>query len=156
MSQIYYFAYGSNMSRSRLTERLSRYGEGLLERRPGVLDGYRLAFNKVSSQHDWVGFANIVPMVGARVEGTLNAMHPRALDALDAIELVPHHYRRASVLVTDAATGALVPAFTYVANPDMVRPNLKPTRDYLAHLLAADDVLPVTYLDDVRAVECWA
>lgn len=53
-------------------------------------------------------------------------------------------------------TGALVPAFTYVANPDMVRPNLKPTRDYLAHLLAANDVLPVTYLDDVRAVECWA
>ncbi|KVN30789.1 hypothetical protein WJ63_08475 [Burkholderia pyrrocinia] len=155
MSRIYYFAYGSNMSRSRLAERLARHGETLLERRAAILDGYRLAFNKVSSKHDWIGFANIVPAAGARVEGTLNAISPHALDVLDSIELVPHHYLRTGVLATDALTGAPIAAFAYVANPEMVRPNLKPTRDYLAHLLAADDILPMTYLDDVRAVECW-
>jgi gamma-glutamylcyclotransferase len=156
MSQICYFAYGSNMNEAHLSARLARFGETLLDRRPGILHGYRLTFNKVSSQHDHIGFANIEPADGSDVEGTLNAMHPHALDALDSIELVPHHYRRASVLVRDAATGRLTPAFTYVANPEMVRPNLKPTRDYLAHLLAAADVLPGAYLDRVRAVECWA
>ncbi|CAJ6545731.1 AIG2-like family protein [Burkholderia pseudomallei] len=53
------------------------------------------------------------------------------------------------------ATGRLTFAVTYVANPAMVRPNLRPTRDYLDHLLAAADVLPRAYLDHVRAVECW-
>lgn len=155
MSQVCYFAYGSNMSAARLSERLSRFGEALIERWPGIVEGYRLTFNKVSSRQDWVGFANIEAAADCRVEGTLNAMSARALDALDSIELVPLHYRRAGVLVRDRATGRLTLAVTYVANPAMVRPNLRPTRDYLDHLLAAADVLPRAYLDHVRAVECW-
>ncbi len=156
MSQLCYFAYGSNMSEARLRERLARFGEVLLDRRPGIIHGYRLTFNKVSSQHDHIGFANIEPASDGEVEGTLNLMLPGALDALDSIELVPHHYRRAAVRVRDVASGRLTAAFTYVANPEMVRPNLRPTRDYLDHLLAAADVLPGAYLDRVRAVECWA
>ncbi len=152
---LYYFAYGSNMNPARLAERLSRCGEHLLERRCGTLDGWRLAFDKVSSQQDWVGYANVVQAAGCRVEGTLNAMRPKAIETLDAIELVPHHYRRVRVLVRDAGTGTRLPAFTYVANPGMVRPNLKPTRDYIAHLLAGADVLPDSYLETLRAMECW-
>ncbi len=153
---LYYFAYGSNMNATRLAERLARCGERLLERRCSTLEGYRLAFDKVSSQQDWVGYANVVPATGCRVEGTLNAMSPKAIETLDAIELVPHHYHRVRVLVRDAATGTRLAAFTYVANPGMVRPNLKPTRDYIEHLLAGADVLPGSYLDALRSVECWS
>lgn len=152
---LYYFAYGSNMNPARLAERLARCGERLLARRCGTLEGWRLAFDKVSSQQDWVGYANVVQAAGCRVEGTLNAMSPKALDALDAIELVPQHYRRARVLVRDSVTGQRLAAFTYVANPGMVRPNLKPTRDYIDHLLAGADLLPGSYLDALRSVECW-
>lgn len=151
---VLYFAYGSNMNEGRLRERLSRSGQDLLERRCAALEGYRLAFDKVSSQQGWVGFANIVPCPDGRVEGTLNAMRPAALDALDAIELVPHHYHRRRVLVRDA-TGVILPALTYVAHPDMVRANLKPTRDYIDHLLAGGDILPGEYLELLRGVECW-
>lgn len=69
MSQVCYFAYGSNMSAARLSERLSRFGEALIERWPGIVDGYRLTFNKVSSRQDWVGFANIEAAADCRVEG---------------------------------------------------------------------------------------
>lgn len=154
MHPSFYFAYGSNMNQARLSERLARCNEQLLSRHCATLDDYRLAFDKVSSQHDWVGFANIVPATGGRVEGTLNAMSARALEALDAIELVPHHYHRVEVVVRDTVTGAMVPAFTYVANPGMVRPNLKPTTEYIGHLLAAADLLPGSYLDELRAVQC--
>lgn len=143
------------MSGARLAERLARFGESLLDRRYATLAGWRLTFDKVSSQQDWVGYANIVAHEGGRVDGTLNTMSLRALEALDSIELVPNHYSRCEVAVTDADSGRVIPAFTYLANPAMIRSNLKPTRDYIEHLLAASDVLPAAYLDQLKCVECW-
>lgn len=156
MTEAYYFAYGSNMNSSRLSERLSRSGQTLMDRRHGSLAGYRLTFDKVSSLQDWVGYANIVPDATSLVEGTLNAMSPQALETLDAVELVPHHYQRVLLPVRDAASGQIVQAHTYIANPRMVRQNLKPTRDYIGHLLAAADLLPPGYLASLKQVECWA
>lgn len=156
MTAAYYFAYGSNMNSSRLCERLSRAGQALLGRRHGSLAGYRLTFDKVSSQQAWVGYANIVPDARSHVEGTLNAMSAQALETLDAVELVPHHYQRVLLPVRDAASGQIVQAHAYIANPRMVRQNLKPTRDYIDHLLAAADVLPPGYLAGLMQVECWA
>jgi gamma-glutamylcyclotransferase len=152
---VLYFAYGSNMNQTRLAQRLGRCGESVLRRSGGILDGWRLTFDKVSSRNDRVGFANIMPQPGLRVVGTLNAVKPPALDMLDMIELVPDHYRRILLPIQELESGAMVSAHAYVANPAMVRPNLRPTRDYIDHLLAAADLLPGSYLEALRAVECW-
>jgi len=151
---VLYFAYGSNMDAPQLRERLARHGETLHERRHGILHGYRLEFNKVAARMPWIGFANIVRDPEHCVEGTINRVSPGGLRALDKIELVPLHYARVEVDVVDTLTGAPQRASVYVGNPDMLRPALKPTRDYLAHLLAASDVLSTAYLGRLRAVPC--
>lgn len=155
MDTFLYFAYGSNMSEPRLRERLGRIGERLLERRHGVLRDYRLVFDKVASRTPTVGFANVVPDPGAKTEGTLNRVTARGLKILDEIEIVPTHYVRTDVQVVDSATGRTVPAVAYVGHPSMVRPALRPTRDYMAHLFAGGDVLSAGYLAELQAVSCW-
>jgi cation transport regulator ChaC len=153
--RIYYFAYGSNMDAPRLRERLRRGDENFAERRHCILERYRLAFDKVSSKDDRIGFANIVPDATGRVEGTLNLLSARGLDILDAVELVPHHYTRSYVLVREPVSGDLIRAATYVANPQMIRPNLRPDKAYLAYLLAAADVLSPAYIAEIFATKCW-
>jgi gamma-glutamylcyclotransferase len=152
--RICYFAYGSNMDAPRLRERLRRGDESLAERRHCILERYRLAFDKVSSKDDRIGFANIVADAKGRVEGTLNVVSARGLDILDAVELVPHHYTRDYVFVRDPASGDLIRAATYIANPRMIRPNLLPDRAYLAYLLAAADVLSPAYIAELFATKC--
>lgn len=151
----YYFAYGSNMNAPRLRERLVARGGALGERRHATLGGYRLTFDKVSSTQSWVGFANIVPERHSQVEGTINRLSAGALKILDEVEIVPHHYRRHYVVVRDSCSGKKIVAATYIANPQMVRPDLRPTKDYLAHLLAGMDLLSPLYGAMLKAVECW-
>ena len=53
------------------------------------------------------------------------------------------HYERRIVPVVRADTGATIEAVTYVAL--LVGEELRPTRDYLGHLLAGRDLLPAAY-----------
>ena len=53
------------------------------------------------------------------------------------------HYERRIVPVVRADTGETVDAVTYVAL--LVGEELRPTRDYLGHLLAGRDLLPDEY-----------
>lgn len=149
-----YFAYGSNMNMERLRERLGREGHQLLGRRRATLHDYRLVFNKRSSFEAGVGYANIEWSGAGLVEGTLNDMSEEALALLDRIELVPDHYRRALVHVHDWESKSAVRAWTYLAQPAMLCPKVRPTRDYIGHLLEARDVLPDHYLGSLAAVEC--
>lgn len=149
-----YFAYGSNMNAERLRARLAREGHQLLGRRRATLRDYRLVFNKRSSFEAGVGYANIEPCPAAVVEGTLNDMSEEALALLDRIELVPVHYRRARLEVQDWDKGSAVLAWTYVGQPPMLCPRVRPTRDYIGHLLQAGDVLPDQYLGSLAEVEC--
>jgi gamma-glutamylcyclotransferase len=149
-----YFAYGSNMNMERLRERLGREGHQLLGRRRATLHDYRLVFNKRSSFEAGVGYANIEPSGASLVEGTLNDMSEAALALLDRIELVPVHYRRILVQVHDWEKSSPVRAWTYLAQPDMLCPEVLPTRDYIGHLLEARDVLPDQYLGSLAEVEC--
>jgi hypothetical protein len=138
----WYFAYGSNMNAVRLfEERLQPEGVPRGERIAGRLDGWRLAFNKRARAPLGAGAGNIVPATGASVHGTLNLLSASGFEILDRYE--GGHYERCLVPVVRADTGATVEAVTYVAL--LVGEALRPTRDYLGHLLAGRDLLPADY-----------
>jgi hypothetical protein len=87
---------------------------------------------------------NIVPATGASVHGTLNLLPARGFEILDRYEGVAGgHYEQRNMPVVRADTGATVEAVTYVAL--LVGEALRPTRDYLGHLLAGRDLLPPDY-----------
>ena len=146
----WYFAYGSNMSTARLFGRLAGEGVACDARIGGRLDGWRLTFDKVARAPTGAGAGNIVPAAGDCVHGTLNALPPQGFDILDVHEGVAGgHYERRLVPVVRADSGETVQAVTYVALK--VGAGLRPTRDYLGHLLAGRDLLPADYWERLRA-----
>jgi len=145
---VYYFAYGSNMNPERMRER----GVAFSSREPGRLPGHRLAFNKRGSTLPrGAGYANVVPDGSGAVEGALYRLDPADLAALDACEGWPEHYRR-EALEVERADGSRVTAVVYVAQPRWTRAGLRPTREYLDHLLAGRDVLSPEYGQRLAAV----
>ena len=150
----WYFAYGSNMDAVRLFEgRLKPKGAAWGERLGGRLDGWRLTFDKLVTRvgaPPGAGAGNIVMAAGDAVHGTLNALSPEGFDVLDVHEGVADgHYERRMVPVVRADNGATVEAITYVALK--VGDGLKPTREYLGHLLAGKDLLPADYWERLGA-----
>lgn len=148
---IWYFAYGSNMDAARLVDaRLKPEGVMLAARVGGRLDGWRLTFDKAARAPAGAGAGNIVVAPGEVVHGTLNAMPAAGLKVLDVFEGVAGgHYERRTVPVVRADTGATVEAVTYVALKRGA--GLKPTREYLGHLLAGRDLLPADYFQRLEA-----
>ena len=147
----WYFAYGSNMNPARLIdERLKPKGVEIGERVGGRLDGWQLAFNKRARKPAGSGAGNIVPMSDAVVHGTLNALPDAGFEILDYYEGVAGgHYVRRTVPVMRADTGVEIEAITYVAL--LTGEGLRPTREYLAHLLAGRDLLPLAYWERLKA-----
>ncbi len=147
----WYFAYGSNMSLARLLDdRLKPKGVAMGLRIGGRLDGWRLTFDKLARMPKGSGAGNIVPAPGGLVHGTLNQLPDAGFDILDLHEGVAGgHYERRTVPVVRADTGESVEAITYVAL--LVGEGLKPTRAYLAHLLAGRDLLPADYFAQLSA-----
>jgi gamma-glutamylcyclotransferase len=145
-----YFAYGSNMDLLRLRERavLPR------ERRAAVLPGYRLSFNKRSTATIGEGKANIMATVNESVEGILSEVTEEEMGKLDRCEGVPAHYLRA-IVVVKMKNGTEVDSVTYVANPSMVMDGLKPTKEYLSHLLAGRSFLSGEYLRWLEGAETF-
>ncbi len=146
----WYFAYGSNMDPARLIDdRLRRGGVADRPQRVGGrLEGWRLAFNKQARAG--AGAGNIVQAAAGVVYGTLNALPPKGFEILDHWEGVAGgHYERRTVPVVRADTADTVDAITYVAL--RVGEGLRPTRAYLAHLLAGRDLLPADYWEKLRA-----
>jgi gamma-glutamylcyclotransferase len=141
----WYFAYGSNMNPARLLDgRLAQKGVSMGERIGGRLDGWQLAFNKIARDPAGAGAGNIVVAPGQIVHGTLNALPDAGFDVLDIWEGVAGgHYERRTLPIIRADTGEAVDAIAYVALK--VGDGLRPTREYLGHLLAGQDLLPATY-----------
>ena len=147
---IWYFAYGSNMNPARLADqRLKERAVDMGRRIGGRLDGWRLVFNKVARAPAGAAAANIVEAPGEVVHGTLNEMPEAGLAVLDMWEGVAGgHYERRTVPVVRADTGETVESVTYVALK--VGNGLMPTREYLSHLLAGEDLLPARYWEKLK------
>jgi gamma-glutamylcyclotransferase len=148
---VWYFAYGSNMNPARLgDQRLRERAVKMGPRVGGRLDGWRLVFNKIARSPAGAAAGNIVEAPGETVHGTLNEMPEAGLEVLDIWEGVAGgHYERRTVRVVRADTGEAVDAVVYVALK--VGEGLRPTRDYLGHLLAGRDLLPADYWERLNA-----
>lgn len=139
-----YFAYGSNCNPAVM----ERKGVEWSARQRAVLPGYRLLFNKKALREripEGIGFANINEFPEGRVEGILYDIRDEHLDRLDESERYPEHYGRIEVTVeTDAGPER---GLTYQARPDKIADHLKPSRNYINHILAARDFLSWQYFD---------
>jgi gamma-glutamylcyclotransferase len=139
---VWYFGYGSNMSRSIFCER-----RGMCPQvsRWGWLESYRLAFDLPVGPGER-GVANVQPEAGARTCGVLWLLDPGDLDRLDRSEGVHRgFYRRLPVeIVVDG--GERVPAFTYRSSWSVA--GRKPSARYLGLLLegAREHGLPAEYV----------
>lgn len=141
----WYFAYGSNMNPARLLDdRLTAKGVAMGARIGGRLEGWQLVFNKVVRQPAGAGAGNIILAPGQTVHGSLNALPEAGFDVLDIWEGVAGgHYERRTLPIIRADTGEAIDAIAYVALK--VGDGLRPTREYLGHLLAGQDLLPAAY-----------
>lgn len=139
-----YFAYGSNCNPAVM----ERKGVDFNSRQHAVLSGYRLLFNKVAMREklpSGIGFANINQEEGSTVEGILYDIVDEHLGRLDESERYPDHYTRIEVTV-ETKEGS-VSCATYQASPDKIASGLKPSRNYLNHILAAKDFLSWQYFE---------
>ena len=145
--QVFYFAYGSNMSRWRLEARVACTAS------PGIasLPGHRLAFHKAGRDGSAKCDAWRTDNPDDCVLGVLYRLDSNALATLDRIEGRGAGYERQSLMVTDSA-GLVVTAETYLATRiDMA---LRPFSWYREHVLrgAMAASLPETYVAGIRSV----
>ncbi|MHA1337611.1 MAG: gamma-glutamylcyclotransferase family protein [Promethearchaeota archaeon] len=143
-----YFAYGSNMNPNRTKER----GINFSKREHAIFEGWRLKFNKVASMNSNEGYTNIEKDDESVVEGILYTIQDADIEKLDRYEGYPNHYRKLKVRVK-LDNGEEEEAITYVANPGKVREELKPSKDYLNHLLKGSDLLSEEYCKKLRKWE---
>jgi len=140
-----YFAYGSNMDPDRMKKRKVNF----FSRQHAMLKNYSLQFNKMAFTNPKEGKGNIVDGDDF-VEGALYEINPLDRDKLDKAEGYPIEYDRINVVVRlDDKTE--IEAFTYIAQPNKVRSGLKPTREYLRHYLAAEDILSKEYYQKLKS-----
>ncbi len=136
--RIYYFAYGSNMNPQRMLDR----GVLFEERVAAKLPGYELQFNKQWTLKPEAGVANINPKESGMVEGILYTLYDISLDKLDEFEI---NYDRISITVV-LANDNKQEAIAYKARQHVIQEGLKPTREYLGHVLKGEDLLSQEYV----------
>ena len=148
MSNLYYFAYGSNMNSERVRARGLEYSQVS----SGQLSGYELSFNKYSANREGSA-ANITKQENAVTEGVLYLLSgEEQIIQMDPFEGFPDHYSRE--LLSIATKSESVRAWVYIANQRFIRRNLLPPRWYLNHLLAGKQFLTQPYYERLKKVEC--
>ncbi|MCA8962382.1 MAG: gamma-glutamylcyclotransferase [Planctomycetes bacterium] len=147
-----YFAYGTNCNPAVL----ERKGIAFSDRRRASLTGYRLLFNKLALRErlpDDIGFANIEADPNGTVEGILYEISDADRVTLDESERVPDHYVRIAVTV-DTEAGP-VEGETYQAHPSKTALGLRPSRNYINHMLSARDFLSRQYYEALDAAQTY-
>ncbi|WP_176058564.1 gamma-glutamylcyclotransferase family protein [Paraburkholderia sp. BCC1876] len=142
-----YFAYGSNMSAPRLSERI----KPIRHAANGYLDGYQLTFDKVSKDGSGKCDCKRTGELGHRVWGVLFAINANSLEALDKYEDAGSTYERQNIQVpTDQG---VVAAVTYLATK--LEPGLRPYHWYKYHVVygAREAKLPPDYIAAIEQIE---
>ena len=146
MSDTWYFAYGSNLSKGRKEDRTDLIRCSLRAR----LKGYRLAFNKKATKGGV--YANIVSKAESEVWGVIYLCDPEAMAELDRFEgVMGGHYERMPVTV-ELDDGTQQSAETYVAGSRYIGSDEKPSDDYLHYILtgANEHGLPIEYIEKIQ------
>ena len=144
----YYFAFGSNMDKERMKKRKANF----TEMQKGVINDWKLVFNKINDKKVRAGYANIIPNLGSIVEGIIYKVDNDAIQILDRREGVPNNYEQKIVSVENT-NKELIDCIVYIANPSKVDNFLKPEKWYLEHLLKGKDFLSESYFSDLKNVE---
>ena len=122
------------------------------KRERAILEGWRLEFNKVASRNPKEGYANIVKDEEHIIEGIIYTIQDSDIKKLDKYEGYPNHYERLTVRVR-LDDGEEVEAIAYVAKSDKVKKGLKPSKEYLNHILKGCDLLSKEYCERLRRWE---
>ena len=141
---INYISYGSNLSAHRM---LNERNVNFISRKLAILENYKLVFNKVSKKNCYLGFANIVESEGDFVEGALYEINDSDISIIGRFEGEPNHYYRENIEVI--CDNQKVQAVVYIANPMMIRENIKPDKNYLNYLLEGKDILSEKYYNNL-------
>ena len=125
---MWYFAYGSNMSRRQMGQRCPGHGRG----QRAKLEGFRLAFDRYSKGRGGGHVADIVAETQAHVWGVLWEVEQRHIEALDGFEGVAKGaYQRIDVEVSTSEWATIAIAYQ-VCEPGKKGP---PSSAYLDLLL---------------------
>lgn len=147
MRELFYFAYGSNMSVRRLRARL----QAIEAMGAATLDGHALVFHKVG-RLDGSGKCGIVASADDRVHGALFRMDGRQRRVLDRIEGAGYGYQAAwkRIVATD---GSEIEAYTYV--PTVLDRAVRPFHWYRHHVLtgAREFELPRHYVERIERID---
>jgi len=145
-----YFAYGSNMSLSRLRERTP----SAMRLASCTLNNHALRFHKAGK--DGSGKCNAFETGNPKdfVMGALFEICSGEKPALDQAEGLGFGYDEKMVLLTDGS-GGRVEALTYYATS--INEVLKPYSWYKHHVLvgARESVLPLPYVAEVQLIASW-
>ncbi len=77
---------------------------------------------------------------------------PGEISKMDRFESTPVNYSREMVQL--ACASGTITAWTYVANPAVLKAGLRPPREYLQHLLAGQQYLSPDYYATLAAWPC--
>jgi cation transport regulator ChaC len=146
---LWYFAYGSNLSRAIFVE---RRGMRPTTAAWGWLEGWQLRFELPIGSGER-GVANVAPADGSRTCGALYLITAEEAERLDRSEGVPFGvYRRVDVQVS-THHGESLNAFTYQSSYGTA--GRKPSPRYIGLLLdgALEHGLPAEYVEYLRRFE---
>lgn len=139
-----YFAFGSNMSKRKMTERGTKFDS----RERALLRGYRVEFT--IWKDDGFGYANIVPDDNSMVYGALYYCEKGSMDNLDAFEAGRLHR---IIVKVEKDCGEIVEAEAFQAYDEFVKEGLRPSKVYLNEILEGEDIIPKEYAEYLRSLK---
>ena len=129
-SPVYYLAYGSNLSTSRLKGRIGQWGKTIT----GSIPDYRLVYNK----DDGTGhaYANItVRTIDKSCPAVAYEVSRESILFLDGCEGVHNNHYIRTVLPFKSDSGEEIMGYVYIATTEKLVWGKKPTEKYREHLL---------------------
>lgn len=146
MSDIWYFAYGSNLWIDQKEQRTSAIRTGAVRPRIARLADHRLAFNKRGNNGQL--YANVMPCPGEEVIGVV---YRCSLSTLETMSEYEGGYDPATVTVI-LEDGRSIEAITYVAQNRNILDDGQPSDEYLNRILtgANQHGLPHDYIEKIR------
>lgn len=147
MTQCLYFAYGSNVDPQRMRARQVDF----IHSEAGVLEDFTLTFDKRSKKFFDRGFANVKSSVVDHVEGVLyHLSSEKELQKLDKFEGYPVHYDRVKMPIVVKA--GIVTADVYIAKEEWITEGLKPTSEYMEHILRGKPIFTEAYFKRLKSI----
>jgi gamma-glutamylcyclotransferase (GGCT)/AIG2-like uncharacterized protein YtfP len=146
-AEIWYFAYGSNLSKQRMQMRI---GETSIAR-IGTLAGYQLAFRKFTDSNNT--YATIIPNPGTVVHGVAYLCDEIAIQKLDRFEGVAEGCYRREMIDIMAETGESIRCYVYVGAATLDGDS-RPSIEYLNWILtgAQEHGLPLDYIQWIKSI----